>query len=125
MFFGTHAHLLGQLGMNLQMPLLAVDRNEELGTGQGVNNFQFLLAGVARDMKALRLLVDHLGPLPVKLVDDLGNGVFVAGDGGGGDDDAVARLDLDLPVRGERHAVQRGHILTLRAGGHNDQLVLG
>lgn len=37
--------------MNLQMPLLAVDRNEELGTGQGVNNFQFLLAGVARDIR--------------------------------------------------------------------------
>ena len=111
--------------MNLQMPLLAVDRNEELGTGQGVNNFQFLLAGVARDMKALGLLVDHLGPLPVKLVDDLGNGLFVAWNGGGGDDDPVAGLDLHMLVSGEGHAVQCRHIFALGAGGDNDHLVLG
>ena len=36
----------------------------------------------------------------------------------------VTRLDLHLTVAGEGHAVQGGHILTLRAGRDNDELVL-
>ena len=65
---------------------------------QAVDEFQLLLAGVAGDVQPLELVIDDVRALTVQLVDDLANGLFVAGDGRGRDDDAVARLNLHLPV---------------------------
>ena len=107
------------------MPLLTVDRHKESGLAQGVNDLQLLLAGVTGNMQTLALFIDHIGTLPVKLVDDLGNSLFVTGDSGCGNDDPVAGNDIDLLMGGEGHPVQSGHIFALRAGGNNDDLVLG
>ena len=122
---GLHAHLAGQLGVDLQHALLAVDGDEELGLDQGVDDLQLLLAGVARNVQGALPLVEHLGPLAVELVDDVADGVLVAGDGGGGDDDAVPVLDVHLAVGGEGHAAQSGHGLALAARGDDTHLVLG
>ena len=122
---GVHAHGLCQLGMELQMPLLAVDGDEEFGLYQPVDDFQLLLAGVAGDVKSLALFIHHVRTLAVQLVDDVADGLFVAGNGGGGNNDPVAGSDVHLLVGAERHPVQGGHILTLRAGGDNDNLILG
>ena len=79
-----------QFGMDLQMALLAVNGDEELGLAKGVDDLQFLLAGVTGDMQPLALFVNHLGTLAVKLINNTGYGFFVAGDGGGRNDDPVA-----------------------------------
>ena len=125
MVLGGHAHLLGQLGVGLEVPLLAVDGNEEFGLHQGVDDLQLLLAGVARHVEGAQPLVDHLGVLAVELVDDAADGVLVARDGGGGEDHPVAGLDLHLAVGVEGHAGQGGHGLALAAGGNDADLVLG
>ena len=89
-----------------------------------MDDFQLLAAGVAGNVQALQPVVDHICALAVELIDDAGDGFFIAGDGGGRDDHVVARLDLHLPVAGKGHAVQGGHILALRAGGNDDEFVL-
>ena len=88
------------------MALLAVHGNEELRLGQRVDDLQLLAAGVAGDVQPLETVIDHVRTLAVQLVDDARDGLFVAGDGRGRDDDMVARLDFHLPVTGEGHAVQ-------------------
>ena len=111
--------------MVAQMTLLAVERNEELGSYERVNDLQLLLAGVAGHMERIGAVVDHIDALAKQLVDDLTDSFFVAGDRACGDDDAVAGADIDLTVGGERHAVKRAHLLALRAGGHDHLLVKG
>ena len=106
---GVHAHVAGELGMGLEVPLLSVDGNKELGLDQSVNDFQLFLAGVAGDVQGEFSLIDHLGILAVELVDDVADGVFIAGNGGGGEDDPVARLNVHLPVGVEGHPGQGGH----------------
>ena len=66
--------------------------------------------------------VDDLRSLPEQLVDDPGHRPLVAGNGGGGQDHPVPRADLHLPVLGEGHPVQGGHVLPLAAGGDDDGL---
>ena len=73
------------------MALLAVDGDEEAGLQKPMDDLQLLLAGVAGDVQALELVIDDLRALAVELIDDLADGFFVAGDRGGGDDDAVSR----------------------------------
>ena len=48
---GSDAHLAGQLGVELQVALLSVDRDEEFGLHQAVDDLQLLLAGVAGHMR--------------------------------------------------------------------------
>ena len=122
---GVHAHLAGQLGVGFEMALLPVDGNEEPGLDQGVDDFQLLLAGVARDVEGAAALVDDLGVLPVELVDDAADGVLVARDGRGRDDDPVPGANFHLPVGVEGHAGQGGHGLALTAGGDDAHLIVG
>ena len=70
-------------------------------------------------------LVDHACPQPHELVDDPEDGVLVAGDEGGGEDDGVPGLDGDAAVLGVGHPGQGRHGLSLRAGDHEDSLVRG
>lgn len=107
------------------MTLFAVDGHEELGLHQGVHDHQLLLTSVAGDVERAQALVDHFRALPVQLVDDHADSVLVARDGGGGEDDAVAGLDLDLPVGGEGDASEGGHGLALAAGGDDTDLIAG
>ena len=111
--------------MNLQVPLLAMDRKEEPGLDQSVDNFQLFLAGVARDVQTFALFIYHIRTLAVELIDDLGYRLLIAGNGGGGNNDPVAGGDLHLLVGIERHAVQSRHIFALRASGNDHNLILG
>ena len=122
---GVHTHGLGQLGVDLQHPLFAVDGQEEPGMHQTMDDLQLLPAGMAGGVQPLALFVYHVCTLAVQLVDDLGDCLLVAGNGGGGNDDPVAGGDVHLLVGVKGHAVQRRHIFALRAGGDDDHLVLG
>ena len=121
---GIHAHGLRHPLVDLQHPLLAVQRDEEPGLGQGVDDLQLLLAGVAGHMQHIRLVIHHVGPLAEQLVDDPAHRHLIAGNGGGGNNDLVLGADVDLLMGGEGHAVQGAHLLALAAGG-DDHLLLG
>ena len=118
----VHAHLEGEILMDLEHALLAVHGDKVLGLCERVDDLELLLTGVARNVQHIRAVIDDLHALAEELVDDARDGVLVAGDGARRDDDAVAGADLDLLVLGERHAVQGGHLLALRAGGDDDLL---
>ena len=121
--FGVDAHLAGQAGVLVQHPGLAVEGDHKFRAGQGQHHFQLFLAGVAGDVKVVAAPVNHLGPLGEQLVNDLGDGQLVAGNGGRGHDDQIVGVDVNLPVLGEGHAVQGAHLLPLAAGGDDDGLV--
>ena len=59
------------------MPLLAVDGDEILGLDEGVDDLQLIGTGVAGDVQFPLPLIHHLGPLAVKLVDHVADGVLV------------------------------------------------
>ena len=107
------------------MLILAVDRDEELGLGDGEHHLQVALAGVARNVDLVHGLVNDLGPQLQQVVDHPGHVLFVAGDGGGGDDDIVVGGDADLPVLAGGHPGQGGQRFALAAGGADDQPVGG
>ena len=109
--------------MDLQHTLLAVYGDKILRLCERVDDLQLLLTGMAGDVKHIRAVVNDLDALAEQLVDDARDGVLIAGNGGSRDDDAVAGADLDLLVLGKRHAVERAHLLALRAGGHDDLLI--
>ena len=93
--------------MRLQMTLLTMNGNKESGLQQAMDNFQFLLTSVTRDMQALKLVVDDLRSLAIKFVDNFSDGFFIAGNGGCGDDHTVGSSNLDLTMARECHAVKR------------------
>ena len=113
----AHAEKLRELGVLAQMLLLAVNRDEILRTRQAVHDLELLLAGVTGNMYVVHALVDHLAAALEQLVDDVADGLFIAGDRVGGDDDEVALADHHLAVIGIRHARQSAHRLALAAGG--------
>ena len=49
---------------------------------------------------------------------------FVTGDGVGGKDDDVARLDLDIAMCPSRHPIEHSTKLTLRAGADDTYLTI-
>ena len=79
---GVQAHLTGQLGVNLEHTLLAVDGNEVFGLDQSVDDLQLLLAGVARHVQGALPLVEDLCSLAVELVNDVSDGVLIARNSG-------------------------------------------
>ena len=122
---GAHAHLHGQLCVALEMLLLAVDGDEELGLDQCVDNLEFLLIGVARDVQGCLTLVDDFGIFAEEFVDHTADGVLVARDGRGGEHHTVTSLYVNLAVGGIGHACQSGHGLALAPRGDDANLVLG
>ena len=118
----VHAHLARQAGMLHEHAVLAVYGNEVLRLAQTEHQLKVLLAGMAGNMDGCGAVIDDLCALLVQLVDHVVDGLLVARDGGRRDEDAVAGIDLHLLVAAVRHTVQRGHGLTLRAGGYDDQL---
>ncbi len=64
-------------------------------------------------------------PSFISLVDHLADTLFVAGNGGGGNDDAVVGSDLDIAMAADAHAGQGAHRFALTAGGDEDNLLVG
>ena len=60
MFLGSMPMASASSLVDLQHPLLTVEGNEELGLGQGVDDLQLLLAGVAGHVEHIRLVVHHV-----------------------------------------------------------------
>ena len=112
-------------GVLFQLLVFAVDRQEILGSGQGQHQLLLFLAGVARDVDVVHALIDHLGAQQQQAVDDLGDALFVAGDGVGRDDDEIPRAHPHLAVAAGRHPGQSAQRLALAAGGDQDHLVGG
>ena len=115
--------MLGRLGMALELLELAVHRQEILGVRQREHQLLLLLAGMAGDMGVVHILVDDLGAQGQQAVDHLGDRLFVAGDGAGGDDDEIAGAHLDVAVAGLGHAGKRRQRLALAAGGDEHHLL--
>ena len=75
-------------------------------------------------MKLGIAVINDLCALVEQLINDLADHIFVTGDRRSRDYDSVARLNIDLTVLGECHAVKRRHGFTLAAGGNDDHLFL-
>ena len=118
-----HAQLVRQLRVLVEHAGLAVGGNEELRAHQAVHQLDFLLGGVTGDVHIRQRGVVHLRVALVQFVDDLVDGLFVARDRRGGDDDGVARLNLQLAVVVEGDAGERAHRLALGAGGDDAHLL--
>ena len=119
---GDIAQMLRRFGMALELLELAVYRQEILRVRQGQHQLLFLLAGVTGNVGGVHIFVDDLGAKAQQPVDDLGDGLFVAGDGTCRNDDKVIGTDLDLTVACLRHTGQRRQRLALTAGGDQHDL---
>ena len=120
----VHAQRPGQVGVVVQVAILAVHRDKELRMHQRVDQLELLLAGVAGDVYLGERLVDDVRAGAVELVDHAGNGLFVARNGGGRDDDHVGVADDQLFMLGKGHARQAGHRFALGAGRDDHDLVV-
>ena len=120
----AHAQRAGQVGVVVQVPVLAVHGDEVPGLHQRMDQLQFLLPRVAGDVHLRQRLIDHVRADADQLVDDAGHRLFVAGDGVGGEDHHVAFTDLQLAVLGEGHAAEAAHGLALAAGGDDGDLIV-
>ena len=74
-------HLAGQLGMGAQVHGLAVNRHKVRGLGHGHQELELLLAAVARDVDESAVLIPHVAAELGQAVDDLLDGLLVAGNG--------------------------------------------
>ena len=114
---------MGQLGMLYQVAELAVDRHKEARPKHLDQPLQFLLAGVARDVRlGLVAIVDVRASLK-QAVDDAIGRLLVTRDGMRGDQHRVALLDLKRAVVVGCQPVQDRHWLALGSSCHDDHLV--
>ena len=81
--------MLRGLGVALELLELTVHGQEELRVGQRQHELLLLLAGMAGHVGIVHIFVNDLGPESQQAVDDLGDGLFIAGDRAGRDDDEV------------------------------------
>lgn len=119
-----NTHLTGKLGMGSQVHGLAVNRHKVGGLGHGHQELELLLAAVTRDVNEGAVLVPHVAAKLGQAVDDLLDGLLVAGNRGRREDDGIALVDGKRLVLAVGHAGQRRQRLALRAGAHDDNLVV-
>ena len=84
---------------------------------QGVDQFDFLLAGMSGYVNVLEY---DVGTLCRQFVDDVRNGFFISRDRVGTEDHGIARQDRDLFVQVCRHTGQCCHGLALASGGDQE-----
>src|SRR5262245_31094218 len=90
------AETLGEPGMSFEMPTLAVHRNGDAGPDPAVELLELAAARVPRDVDGLILIGDDLDAQIGQAVVHACNGLFVAGDGAGGKNHAVALFEFDI-----------------------------
>ena len=73
------------------MTIIAVDRDKELGPHEVDHHAEFFLRSVAGYVdEAMRaIVVDHLGVAALQMIDDAVDGLLVAGDNAGAEQDGV------------------------------------
>ena len=113
-----------QVGVLLEMAVLAVHRNEVLGFYKGVHKFEFLLAGVSGYVNSAQSGVHYLRAKSVQIVDNVADCALVTGDGVCGDDDCIICAHLHLVELATCHTRQSGHWLALAPGGQNYQFAI-
>ena len=113
----------GEPAVGDQVPGFAVHRHGIPGTQDVVAVEQLAGGGMSGDVDLGVALVHHVGAEPHESVDDAEDGVFVARDQGGGEDDGVALADADAVVA-VGHPGQGRHGLALGSGGHQHHLVV-
>src|SRR3990172_5248290 len=86
----------GETRMVVAMPVLAVDREEELRAGEVQHQLELLLTRVTRHVHGGQLLRDHLCPPPEELVDSPRNRSLVSRDHPGGEDHRVSGGDFNF-----------------------------
>ena len=104
------------------MAVLAVYRNGVFRFYQGVDQFDFLLAGMSGYVNVLEY---NVCALCGQFVDDVRNGFLISRDRVRAEDHGVTRQDRDLFVQVCRHTGQRCHGLALASGGDQDKLLAG
>ena len=116
---------LGELPVQVEALVVAVDRHHVLGPRQVQHQLDLLRPAVARRVHGLVLGRDHGGADLVEAVDRLVDRALVARDRSGGEDDRVARVQLHVRVLAVRHAAQRRQRLALAAGREHHEPVVG
>ena len=109
--------------MQLQLPVLAVDRNEIFRLHQIDDQLQLFLAGVSADVDRRRrsVVVDHVRLAPEQVIDHPVDGLLVAGNDARRQHHGVALFDLGVLVIVHRGARERRHRFALRpADQHAD-----
>ena len=100
-------------------------RHKKFGLCQGEQQFGLILAGVAGNVYVVHPFVNNVSAQLHQLVYHLADALFIAGNGGGGDNDAVVGPDFDVAVAADAHAGQGAHRLALAAGRDEDDLIVG
>src|SRR5438876_2957824 len=114
-------HGLGEFGMQLQLPVLAVDRNEVFRFDQVNDQFQFFLAGVAAHVNWWRgsVFVDDVCLAPEQVIDHAIDRLLIAGNDAGGKHNRVAFFDLGMFVIVYGSTRQRRHRFALCAANEH------
>ena len=115
----------GQLGVQPQPLVVAVDRHHVARLGQVEHQLQLLLPAVAGGVDRRVFGGDHGGADLVDAVDRLVDRALVAGHRRGREDDRVAGVQLDVAVVVVGHPPQRRERLALAAGRDHDDLLVG
>src|ERR1044071_4461299 len=119
-----HAHVLSQPSVSHQVAILAVDRHEVARPGELEHRLQLFLARMAGNVNLRDLLVVHLRATPVKMIDQIGNRLLVAGNELRRKDYGVAGRYFDSLVIIQSDPVQHGQRLALAAGGKKCELIV-
>ena len=114
------AHLDGEPGVMLEMPALAVDRDEPPRPDQREHEPELLLGRVTAGVHRVGRHVVHVAAGPVQRVDDAMDRRLVARDQRRRQHDRVVRAELHPLVLPRRHQRQRRVRLTLAAGTDHD-----
>src|SRR5210317_1617972 len=105
-----------------QVPILTVYRYKIFRLDQVEHGLEFVLAGVPGDVDLAGCLVVDFCAAAIKMIDQVRDRPFIAGDELGGKDDGVARFNADLLVVVHGDARERAQGFTLTAGGQNQDL---
>lgn len=104
--------------------VFAVDGDEVFRLDEGEHGLQVFLGAVAGYVDAGGGAGDDVGAEAHQAVDGAADAGLIARDRGGGDDDGVACVDLDLTVGAVGHAGEAGHRFALAAGGQDAEAVV-
>ena len=122
-----HAGGHGELDVALEVAVIAVDGDEELGLDELIIIFSSSCEPWPETW--IRPLVpssvDDVGVAALEVIDDAVDGFLVAGDDARAHQDGVAGVDLGELVVVDGGPGERGHGLALGAGDHEEQLVGG
>lgn len=114
----------GKIRMQLKHSVFAVDRHEEVRTGDLLEKTHFLLGSVSGSMEVVQNGVRDNGcPKTGKGVDNAVDGSRVSRNDGGGEDDGIARHHMHEAVIAPGNPGKNCHRLALVSGAEDSDLV--